>query len=245
MLWLLYLERRAEWVRREAERWLQRLAPRQTDTTTHDLGFLFEPSFIRGYRITGEPAYRSAAIQAARSLATRFHVPGDYIQAWDEAEDPSHRGRTIVDTVMNLGMLVWAAQETGQTPLAEIADRVAETTARCHVRPDGSTDHVVDFDPETGRPVRFTTHQGYAPDTCWSRGQAWALYGFVRLYRLTGKRRWLETACRLADFFLVNLPEDFLPYGDCRLPSRAGEPRDFLSRRYCRLRAPGPGGRGD
>lgn len=226
LIWLLYLERRDERVRQAASDWLNRLAPRQWDTTTHDMGFLFEPSFVRGYCISSEPAYRATAVQAARSLATRFHEPGDYIQAWDEREDPVHRGRTIVDTVMNLPLLIWATEVTGEAGFADVASRVADTTARHHVREDGSTYHVVDFDPVTGRVVRATTHQGYADESCWSRGQAWALYGFCKLFLLTRETRWRDVSRRLADFFLAHLPPDQLPYWDFRLPDLAGEPRD-------------------
>lgn len=226
LIWLLYLERGDERIKREAERWLAKLAPRQYDTTAHDMGFLFEPSFVRGYRITWSGDYRAVAVQAARSLASRFREPGGYIQAWDEAEDPIHRGRTIVDTVMNLPLLTWAAGVGGDPRLHEIARRVAQTTAHYHVRPDGSTYHVVDFDPETGQAVRFTTHQGCSEESCWSRGQAWALYGFSKLYLLTSEVRWLEVAQRLADFFLDNLPADGLPYWDFRLPDLGGQPRD-------------------
>ena len=226
LVWLRYLERPTAGLRAEADAWLARLAPRQHDTTTHDMGFLFEPSFVRGYLITGEPAMRDVALQAARSLATRYHGCGGYIQAWDESEDPAHRGRTIVDTVMNLPLLLWAAEVTGEAHLRDIALRTAQTTADHHVRADGSTYHVVDFDPDTGGATRYGTHQGYSDNSCWSRGQAWALYGFCRLSMLTGEARWLETSRRLADFFLAHLPADGLPYWDLLLPSTENEPRD-------------------
>ena len=226
LIWLRYLEQPSPALRADADAWLARLVLRQNDTTTHDMGFLFEPSFVRGYLITGESAMRDVAVQAARSLATRYHARGGYIQAWDESEDPAHRGRTIVDTVMNLPLLAWAADVTGEARLRDIALRTAETTAGHHVRADGSTYHVVDFDPDTGDPIRYGTHQGYSDSSCWSRGQAWALYGFCRLFMVTGEARWLETSRRLADFFLAHLPSDGLPYWDLVLPGTENEPRD-------------------
>lgn len=226
LIWLLYLESREERVRTEAENRLARLVRRQTDISTHDMGFLFEPSFVRGYKITGQRDLRDAALNAARSLATRFRPIGGYIQAWEETEDPIHRGRAIVDTVMNLPLMVWAARVADEPHLASIADQVAATTARYHVRNDGSTYHVVDFDPATGLPLRFTTHQGYASESCWSRGQAWTVYGFCKLHLLTGDPRWRDASQQAADFFLMHLPSDDLPYWDLLLPDSKGEPRD-------------------
>ena len=208
-----------------ARAWAERLAPRQHDTTTHDMGFLFWPSFVRGHRLTGDAWYRGVAVNAARSLATRFHPEGGYIQAWEEAEDPAHAGRAIVDTVMNLPLLLWAADETGDARLREIALAVAETTAAEHVRPDGSTWHVVDFDPATGAPRRRGTHQGLHDASFWSRGQAWATDGFASVGRMAGRDDLRAVGARTGDFFAARLtpgvapPWDFAATGD-------GEPRD-------------------
>jgi unsaturated chondroitin disaccharide hydrolase len=214
IIWLAYLWSGDPALREEAYRWSERLEPRKTDTTTHDMGFLFYPSFVRGYRITGDTAFRDAALTAARSLATRFHENGGYIQAWDEAEDPIHAGRTIVDTVMNLPLLLWAAGEADEPRLREIALRVAATTARHHVRRDGSTYHVVDFDPATGQPVRYTTHQGLHDESFWTRGQAWALYGFSAVSRLSGRADFRQIADRVADFFVEHLEPGQAPPWD-------------------------------
>jgi unsaturated chondroitin disaccharide hydrolase len=205
--------------------WTKRLEFRKTDTTTHDMGFLFYPSFVRGYRITGETSFRDAALTAAASLATRFHEQGGYIQAWDEAEDPMHRGRTIVDTVMNLPLLLWAAAEADEPRYREIALRVADTTARHHVRPDGSTYHVVDFDPVSGEAVRFTTHQGLHDESFWTRGQAWATYGFAAVARMSKRDDLREIANRTADFFVSQVEADRPPPWDFAAGG-ANEPRD-------------------
>src|SRR5215213_4702082 len=225
MIWLAYLRSGDPALLETAYRWSERLEPRKTDTTTHDMGFLFYPSFVRGYRITGDPTFRDAALTAAHSLATRFHDRGDFIQAWDEAEDPIHAGRTIVDTVMNLPLLLWAADETGESRLREIALRVAAMTARHHVRADGSTYHVVDFHPATGEPVRYTTHQGLHDESFWTRGQAWAIYGFSSVARISGRQEFRQVANRLADFFVAHLQPGQAPPWDFAAAGR-DEPRD-------------------
>jgi unsaturated chondroitin disaccharide hydrolase len=225
IIWLAYLWSGDSALREAAYAWAERLAPRQSDTTTHDMGFLFYPSFVRGYRITGEPFFRDAALTAAHSLTTRFHDTGGYIQAWDEAEDPIHAGRTIVDTVMNLPLLLWAFEESGDSRFREIAVRVADTTARHHVRDDGSTYHVVDFDPKTGQPIRYTTHQGLHDDSFWTRGQAWAIYGFAAVSRMSTSQDLRQVANRLADFFVGLLEPGQPPPWDFAA-SGPDEPRD-------------------
>lgn len=225
ILWLTYLRSGDPALLAAAQEWSRRLEFRQTDTTTHDMGFLFYPSFVRGYRITGDPYYRNVALAAAASLATRFHEPGDYIQAWEEAEDPMHRGRTIVDTVMNLPLLLWAAEEAGEPRYREIALRVAEMTVKHHVRADGSTHHVVDFDPDTGEAVRYTTHQGLGDDSCWTRGQAWAIYGFSEVARLSDRADLHEVANRLAGYFVAHLEPHRAPLWDFAAEG-AEQPRD-------------------
>lgn len=225
IIWLAYLQTGDADLRDAAYRWAVRLEPRKGDTSTHDMGFLFYPSFVRGYRITGDRYFRDVALEAARALATRFHTPGEYIQAWDEAEDPVHRGRTIVDTVMNLPLLLWAAGEDNQPALAEIASAVAGMTARFHVRHDGSTYHVVDFDPDTGAPVRRGTHQGLHDESCWTRGQAWAIYGLSRVARMANRRDLQDVAQRLADFFVAHVPRGTVPPWDFAALG-PNEPRD-------------------
>lgn len=225
IVWLAYLRSGDPALLAAAEEWTERLEFRKTDTTTHDMGFLFYPSFVRGYLVTGDRYYRDVALLAAESMVTRYHEPGSYIQAWDEAENPIHRGRTIVDTVMNLPFLLWAAEEANEPRYREIALQVAETTARYHVRPDGSTYHVVDFDPETGEAVRFTTHQGLHAESFWTRGQAWAIYGFATMARMTGRDDFRAVADRTADFFMRHAPSDVPPPWDFAAEG-ADQPRD-------------------
>lgn len=205
IIWLAFHRTDDDALREEAYRWSRRLEFRKTDTTTHDMGFLFYPSFVRGFRITGDPWFRDVALTAAQSLTTRFNERGGYLQAWDDTHKPVNRGRTIVDTAMNLPFLLWAAAEADEPRYREIALRVAETTARHHVRPDGSTYHVVDFDPRTGEALRYTTHQGLHDESRWARGQAWTIYGFSEVSRLSGHDDLRQIANRAADDFLSRL----------------------------------------
>jgi unsaturated chondroitin disaccharide hydrolase len=214
IIWLAYLRTGDDSLRDEAYRWSRRLEFRKTDTTTHDMGFLFYPSFVRGYRVTGDPWFRDVALTAAQSLVSRYNARGGYLQAWDDTHKPINRGRTIIDTAMNLPFLLWAAEEADEPRYREIALRVAETTARHHVRPDGSTFHVVDFDPERGEAIRYTTHQGLHDESFWARGQAWAIYGFSEVARLSGRADLRQVANRAADTFLSHLEQGKAPAWD-------------------------------
>lgn len=214
IIWMAYLRTGDAALLEVAYAASRRLEPRKLDTTTHDMGFLFYPSFVRGYRITGDPYFRDVALTAAASLTTRFHPNGGYLQAWDDTHNPANRGRTIVDTVMNLPLLLWAAEETGDVRYREIALRVAEATAAHHVRPDGSTFHVVDFDPDSGQAVRYGTHQGLHDTSLWARGQAWAIYGFSVVARMSGEDTFRAVSARAADCFLAHLEPGRAPAWD-------------------------------
>ena len=224
-LWLAGLVRGSAEIFETADAWAGRLYSRSFDRTTHDMGFLFEPSLVRGYNILDRARHRATAIQAARSLATRFHPKGRYIPAWSPEEDPSYLGLAIVDTIMNLSILLWAGRETGDAELTTVGRRCAETIRAQHVRPDGSTYHTVDHDNESGAVRERNTHQGAHPESCWTRGQAWALYGFAKVGRLTGSEDILATARLVADHFLERLGDRALPPWDfdCDFD---GEPRD-------------------
>ena len=225
IIWMSYLRTGDPALMEAAYAWSKRLEPRKTDTTTHDMGFLFYPSFVRGFRITGDPYFRDVALTAAESLATRYNPVGGYLQAWDDTHNPANRGRTIVDTAMNLPFLLWASEETGAQSYREIALRVAETTAAHHVRPDGSTFHVVDFDPERGDAVRYGTHQGLHDTSRWARGQAWAIYGFSVVARMSGDDRFRAVSERAAGGFLGSMEPGRAPAWDFA-DDAPGAPRD-------------------
>jgi unsaturated chondroitin disaccharide hydrolase len=205
---------------------------RRTDMLDHDLGFLYMPSLVTEYRVTGDPRARDTALAAADLLSDRYNPEGDFIVAWNSSPHnppftpPDNTGRVIVDTMLNLSLLFWASEETGNDRYRSIALSHAQTTRRFLVRPDGSTCHTFEFDPRTGKPLREKTDQGYDDRSCWSRGQAWALYGFALAYTYTGNQALLDTAVHIADFIAAHLPEDGVPLWDYRLPADAARFRD-------------------
>jgi unsaturated chondroitin disaccharide hydrolase len=191
-----------------------RFTHRKHDSTTHDIGFVFTPSFIEGYRLTGEKWLREAALEAATTLSARFNQQGRFLRAWGPLDSSERAGETTIDAMMNLELLYWAAGELSSSELATMATSHAETSARFLLRPDGSTFHAYAFDPLTGAPLRGFTHQGLSDDSVWSRGQAWAIYGFARAAQWTGSRDFIEASGRCADLFLRRLPERGVPPWD-------------------------------
>ncbi|MEW5718057.1 MAG: glycoside hydrolase family 88 protein [Chloroflexota bacterium] len=227
LLWLAYAHTRDHAFERAARGWTARLAPRQHDTTTHDLGFLFELSHVLGWKLTGDAAFKAPALQAARTLARRFNAKGNFLQAWGALDGtPRERGRAIIDTLMNLDLLFWASKETSERMFADIAIAHARTVLQRHVRADWSTAHVTDFDPETGVFVKQDTAQGLSATSCWSRGQAWAVCGFAACYRETGDATFLDAARNLAKYCLRRLPPDRVPYWDYDSPLIPNDVRD-------------------
>lgn len=192
---------------------------------THDMGFIFLPTCVKAWQMTGDPKYRSAGILAANMLAKRFHSNGKFIQAWGKLNDPEKGGWMIIDTMMNLELLFWSAQETGDLEFYRIAYKHALTTLRESVRADGSSYHVIEFDQQTGKVVKKRTHQGVGDETTWARGQAWGIYGFANAYKFTGDERFLKAAQRMADYFIASLPKDGVPFFDFSLEGK-DIPRD-------------------
>jgi len=193
---------------------------------THDLGFLFTLSACAQWRLTGDLQARHLAIQAAEELVKRYHPQGKHIQAWGQIDDPVESGRAIIDTMMNLPLLFWASQQTGNPEYYWPARDHAETSLRYLLRPDGASYHTFFFDQETGEPVGPRTHQGYADDSLWARGQAWAIYGFALAAEWCSEPSFLEAAQRAAQRFMSELPSDSVPTWDLRLPGDAPHYRD-------------------
>jgi unsaturated chondroitin disaccharide hydrolase len=228
MLWLAYELTGAARYRAAALRHVHSFHTRQRERINvnhHDLGFLYSLSCVAGWQLTGEPLAAEAALGAARPLLQRYLPGAGIIQAWGELSDPAQRGRMIIDCNLNLPLLYWASDHTGDPAFRMAADRHIEAAARHIVRPDGSTFHTFFFDPASGAPLHGKTHQGHADDSCWARGQAWGISGFPLVYRHNGDARLIQLAQVLANYYLNRLPEDGICYWDLDFTS-GPEPRD-------------------
>lgn len=227
LLWLAYAATGDPSLADAAHSWAARLLPQLNERADHDLGFLFELGYILGYQLTGDARLRPPALQAADLLARRYNPRGRFIQAWGALDAaPELRGRTIMDTMMNLDLLFWAGAQSGEPRYAEIAAAHAHTTLAHHVRPDASTAHVCDFDPATGAFLKQDTHQGLSATSCWSRGQAWGIYGFADCYRATGDPAFLQASRRLLEHLWPRLPADLIPFWDFDSPLIPNDVRD-------------------
>jgi unsaturated chondroitin disaccharide hydrolase len=205
----------------EAARVTELLAPRAAQPTTHDLGFLFWPSAVLGYIVTGGPHYRELGLRAARSLVERA-LPSGVIQVIGELDDPAWRGRSIVDTWPNLGLLWWAERE-GAADAGAAARAHLAATLDTFLRPDGSTFHAARF-ADDGSVLELGTLNGHASNSTWARGHAWAVHGLATAARATGNPDYAEAAAHAARWFLDHLGPDLIPPWDFDAP--AGDPRD-------------------
>ena len=192
----------------------------------HDLGFLMLCSYGHHYRLTGDPEAKKILLAAADSLATLFNPKVGTILSWPRNVEMYGGHNTIMDNMINLELLFWAAKNGGSKNLYDIAVKHAETTMEHHFRPDGSCFHVAVYDPETGEFIRGMTHQGYSDNSTWARGQAWAIYGYTMVYRETKDPKFLDFACKATDVYLKRLPEDKIPYWDFDDPTIPEAPRD-------------------
>jgi unsaturated chondroitin disaccharide hydrolase len=204
-------------------------------THDHDLGFLFNNSYGKAYKITKDPKYRQVLIDASNSLITRFNKNVGCIQSWDLKDNwQSKKGWSfpvIIDNMMNLEMLFEVSILTGDDKYKEIAITHANTTMKNHFRPDGSSYHVVDYNPQTGNVISRITAQGYADESAWARGQSWGLYAYTMCYRYTKDKKYLDFAEKIAKFILdnPNYPNDGVPYWDYNAPDIPNAPRDASS----------------
>ena len=224
-LWLMYEITGYEELKKRALAHADHLLDYSNLDNTHDMGFIFLPTCVKAYQITGEEKYRQAGIKAAEMLAKRFNKNGKFIRAWGKLGSSRREGWMIIDTMMNLELLFWAAEETGADSLYQIANAHAQTAMNEIVRENYSSYHVIEWEPKTGEVIVKRTHQGYAPESTWARGQAWGIYGFANAYRRTGNKNYLKTSIGMADYFIDHLPEDLVPYWDLDL-SGDGVPRD-------------------
>jgi rhamnogalacturonyl hydrolase YesR len=202
----------------DAEKW---------NGTNHDTGFKMYCSFGNAVKYSDNPELKEVLIQSAKTLSTRFSPVVGCIRSWDDLTEHWNYP-VIIDNMMNLELLMWAAKETGNESFREIAVKHAQTTMKNHFRNDYSSYHVVDYNPETGEVVNKNTHQGFADESSWARGQAWGLYGFTMMYRETGMVEFLDQAKYIADYIIGmdSIKEGKIPYWDFNAPNIPNEPYD-------------------
>ncbi|MBD3943084.1 glycoside hydrolase family 88 protein [Microbacterium sp. NEAU-LLC] len=198
----------------------------EEDLDTHDLGFLYTLSTVASWRLGADEAARQASLLAADHLMRRFLEPAGIIQAWGDLSDPAQRGRTIIDSLMNMPLLTWAGEQTGEPRFDDVVRRHTAQLREHILRADDSTFHTFYWDAETGEPLRGGTEQGAADESCWARGQAWGIYGFAMNYAVTGDERLLEASRRCAEYFLRHLPADDVPFWDLVYTDGSDAPRD-------------------
>lgn len=217
-LWQMYAYTHSDFWRQSAISWTWPIEEAKWHKGTHDLGFMMYDSFGKAYELTGEQSYKDVVIQSARTLITRYSPKVKSIRSWDHNRD-KWKYPVIIDNMMNLEMLFRATQLTGDSVYWKVAVDHANTTMKNHFRPDHSSYHVVDYDPETGDVRLKCTHQGHSDDSFWSRGQAWGLYGYAMCYRFTRNPAYLKQSENIADFFLSlpHMPADGVPYWDMKM----------------------------
>ena len=201
---------------------------RKIEVDHHDMGFLYSPSCVAGYKLIGSRKGKEAAIKAADQLISRFHPVGEFIQAWGPMDQPENY-RFIIDCLLNLPLLYWATEETGDGKYREIAEKHIHTAVANVIREDYSTWHTFFMNMETGEPDHGATCQGYRDGSAWARGQAWGVYGTALAYRYTERKEYIEDFKHVTGYFLEHLPEDLVPYWDLEFCDGSDEPRDSSS----------------
>lgn len=225
ILWLVYRETKDEFLSQTALAVEEKLDEilHDIERQDHDFGFRWFISSVANYKIMSNSKSKNRGLLAANLLAGRFNPKGNFIRAFDA---PGREGVVIIDTLMNLPLLYWATEITGDSRFKFIAMAHTDTVLREFIRPDGSVHHSVEFDHLTGTRIRAGAGQGFSPDSAWSRGTSWAIYGLALAYSYTGEIRYLHGAKRVAHFFMAALPEDKIPYWDFRAPLTENMPMD-------------------
>jgi rhamnogalacturonyl hydrolase YesR len=226
-LWMLFKATGDGFWKSKADSFTRLLEEQQFNGTTHDLGFMIYCSYGNGYKLTNDAYFKDVIIQSAKTLTTRFNPTIGCIRSWDHGKD-NWQFPVIIDNMMNLELLFAATKFTGDSMFYKIAVTHANTTLKNHFRNDYSSYHVVNYDTSTGKVVSRVTHQGFADESAWARGQAWGLYGYTMCYRETKDIRYLQRAEQIANFLLQhpNMPADKVPYWDCNDPKIPNVPRD-------------------
>ena len=215
LMWLMYVGTKNDTYKLTAERNEEFLdeALKSFYSLHHDVGFMWHLTSGVNYRVTGNEKSKLRSMYAASILASRYNAKGEFIRAWN-----SDVCVTIIDSMMNIPLLYWASRETGDPRFKHIAMSHADTTIKNHIRPDGSVKHIAVYDAETGEYLEHLAGQGFSKESSWSRGQAWALYGFALSYIHTGKQEYLDTAKKVAHYFISSVCDDYLPKADFRSP---------------------------
>lgn len=227
VLWYLYEGTGSDSLRTYAENFTARVEREQFTVDNHDVGFMLYCSFGNGLRLTNNEAYKKVLLQGSESLCTRYRPAVGCIRSWDWNQKV-WQYPVIIDNMMNLEMLMWASRNSVDSKFAAVAESHADVTIAHHFRDDYSCYHVISYDTITGKPEKKNTCQGYAHESSWARGQAWALYGYTMMYRETKKEKYLQQAVNVANFIMNHprLPEDKIPYWDFDAPKIPDELRD-------------------
>ncbi|MBC8767076.1 glycoside hydrolase family 88 protein [Arenibacter sp. BSSL-BM3] len=227
ILWYMYdLTKEEKW-KAEAIKRTEVFEDFKTINEHHDIGFMMFPAYGNGYIFGDKKEYKDILLTSAESLASRFNPKVGTIRSWSNKMHPRWQQHiTIIDNMLNLELLFWAAKNGGSKEFYDIAVKHAETTMENHFRPDYTSWHVIEYDSITGKVLNRHTKQGYADDSRWSRGQAWGIYGYTMVYRETGDKKFLEFAEKLTDKYLELLPEDYIPHWDFDVPNLENEERD-------------------
>ncbi len=217
LLWQLYHATNRPEYRRSAEKVEERLdrSLEEYENLYHDVGFMWMHTAVADYRLTGNRKSYVRGQHAANLLAGRFNVLGNYIRAWNDDK----AGWMIIDCLMNLSLLYWATEQTGDPRFAAVAKRHADTAMEKVLRPDGSCNHIAVLNPESGEVEDLPGGQGFGKGSSWARGQAWAVYGFAISHAHTKEQKYLDAAKRAAHYFIAGAAvHDFLPLCDFRAP---------------------------
>lgn len=227
ILWLAYRASGKECYRNQAQRLEEKMDEIFSDPArySHDVGFMWLLSAVADYRITGNKKAAARGLHAAYILAGRFNPAGNFIRAW-EGTAQGVEGYAIIDCMMNLPLLYWASEYTKDPRFYHIAVRHTQTTAGYFIREDGSARHICVFDGASGKYLKNLKGQGYSRHSAWSRGNAWAVYGFALAYQYTKREEFLQIARKTAGYFAENLPSDCVPFADFKAPKEENIHKD-------------------
>ncbi|MCT8311230.1 glycoside hydrolase family 88 protein [Tetragenococcus halophilus] len=227
MLWLAYEytnnEKYANLAKKNVDSFINRIN-KKIEVNHHDLGFLYSPSTVAWYKLSGDEDALQASIAAAEQLVTRYNEKGKFIQAWGDKGDASEN-RLIIDALLNIPLLYWASKVTNDDKYRKIAYEHYKTAKSTVFREDGSTHHTYYFD-KNGVPVKGVTRQGYSDESSWARGQAWAIYGNALQYYNLQDEKIFDDFKSVTNFYLNRLPADNVPYWDLIFQDGSGQSRD-------------------